>query len=349
MKKALITLIFLSVSNLVNAQFKINSNNKVGINSEPNNDVQLFIKVPTTLYAGLHMDSQGQAPYQPGIQVQGSENSILFSGYQKTLQTFIVYANGTVWSQYGYLLYSDARLKNNVEPLTNSLEKIKKLKGVSYSFKTQNVQNHGYKDDSTLVQSFKTESSFQSAIQSNSVTNEIIGQIEKEKLVKRIGLIAQDVEKVVPEVVKTSHNGLKGIAYSDLVALLIEGIKEQQLQIEQLREQISVLKNDGSGIAKPTNNLNDLESNSMKAKLFQNAPNPFNTETVIKYYVPTTVKKARIYIFNTEGKRNKSIEIDIKGEASVKIASNELSRGLYFYSLILDDQIVDSKTMLITE
>ena len=52
---------------------------------------------------------------------------------------------------------------------------------------------------------------------------------------KRIGLIAQEVELIIPEVVRTDDEGLKGIEYQNLVGLLIEAIKEQQKQINDLK------------------------------------------------------------------------------------------------------------------
>ena len=52
---------------------------------------------------------------------------------------------------------------------------------------------------------------------------------------KRIGLIAQEVELIIPEVVRTGDDGLKGIEYQNLVGLLIEAIKEQQKQINDLK------------------------------------------------------------------------------------------------------------------
>ena len=58
--------------------------------------------------------------------------------------------------------------------------------------------------------------------------------IEPER--KRIGLIAQEVELIVPEVVRTSEDdGLKSIEYQNLVGLLIESIKDQQKQINELK------------------------------------------------------------------------------------------------------------------
>jgi hypothetical protein len=58
----------------------------------------------------------------------------------------------------------------------------------------------------------------------------------------RVGLIAQDVEAVVPEVVTEMKDGHKGVAYSDLVAVLIEAVRDQQSQIDVLRNDIQALQ-----------------------------------------------------------------------------------------------------------
>lgn len=57
-----------------------------------------------------------------------------------------------------------------------------------------------------------------------------------------LGLIAQEVEEVIPELVETD-NGIKSVSYSNMIGVLIEAIKEQQKQIEELKTEISILKN----------------------------------------------------------------------------------------------------------
>lgn len=52
---------------------------------------------------------------------------------------------------------------------------------------------------------------------------------------RQAGVIAQDVEKVLPEVVHTDENGIKSVAYGNMIGLLIEAIKEQQRQIDELK------------------------------------------------------------------------------------------------------------------
>jgi hypothetical protein len=68
-------------------------------------------------------------------------------------------------------------------------------------------------------------------------------QGEEEESIAHLGLIAQEVEAVFPELVETGPNGMKGIRYDGLAAPLIEAVKQQQLQIDELRAEIESLKN----------------------------------------------------------------------------------------------------------
>ena len=54
-----------------------------------------------------------------------------------------------------------------------------------------------------------------------------------------IGVIAQDIEKVLPEVVETNNDGLKSVSYGNIVGVLIEAIKEQQVRIEELERKLN--------------------------------------------------------------------------------------------------------------
>ena len=93
---------------------------------------------------------------------------------------------------------------------------------------------------------FNTTSDFRlkENIQPLSKPIELVNQLEgvrynfKESGNKSIGLIAQEVEKVIPEVVSTDEEGYKSIAYGNLVALLIEVVKEQDKRIKDLEEKI---------------------------------------------------------------------------------------------------------------
>jgi hypothetical protein len=96
---------------------------------------------------------------------------------------------------------SDKNFKENITPIPNALEKISKISGNIYNWKSELKEFHGFEGND-------------------------------------VGVIAQEIEEVLPQLVTTRENGYKAVKYDKLVALLIEGIKEQQIQIEELKAQI---------------------------------------------------------------------------------------------------------------
>ena len=104
---------------------------------------------------------------------------------------------------------SDIRLKENIKPIENALDKISKISGNTYDWKAELKDVHGYDGND-------------------------------------VGVIAQEVEAVLPQLVQDRDNGYKAVKYDKLVALLIEGIKEQQTQIHNLTLEIENLKKNNS-------------------------------------------------------------------------------------------------------
>jgi hypothetical protein len=96
---------------------------------------------------------------------------------------------------------SDRRLKENITPITNALEKVKSLTGVMFDWKEETKSVHGYEGHD-------------------------------------VGIIAQDVQAVLPEAVRTNDTGYLSVRYEKMIALLIEGMKEQQLQIDELKSKL---------------------------------------------------------------------------------------------------------------
>ena len=67
-------------------------------------------------------------------------------------------------------------------------------------------------------------------------------RIDMEGNPHHIGVIAQEIEEVIPEVVSTNEEGIKSVAYGNLVGVLIEAVKEQQKQIDDLKNEIKSIK-----------------------------------------------------------------------------------------------------------
>lgn len=114
---------------------------------------------------------------------------------------------------------SDKRYKKNITDLENSLEKIQQLRGVHYYWKVDEFPYKGFSDG------------------------------------KEIGVIAQEVEKIFPELVTTDEKGYKSVQYSHLVPVLVEAIKEQQSMIEKQKNEIGIMSTELCGQKSKTENL----------------------------------------------------------------------------------------------
>jgi hypothetical protein len=112
-------------------------------------------------------------------------------------------ASGTIRTISDVIAYasSDKRLKDNITPIDNAIDKVQKISGVTFDWNDkQDTYEHGKHD---------------------------------------VGVIAQEIEEVLPEVVDTRENGYKAVKYEKIVPLLIEAIKEQQKQIDELKKLIN--------------------------------------------------------------------------------------------------------------
>jgi hypothetical protein len=93
---------------------------------------------------------------------------------------------------------SDRRLKENITPIPNALAKILKISGNTFDWKDGFSEIHSHTGED-------------------------------------VGVVAQEIEEVLPQIVIDRETGYKAVQYEKLVALLIEGIKEQQSQIDELK------------------------------------------------------------------------------------------------------------------
>jgi len=130
-----------------------------------------------------------------GADAMNAEANMTFDG--STLDvTGAIRATGDVTAFYS----SDKNLKENISNIENSLDKVSKLNGVYYNWTKEAQEKHSH---------FGEE--------------------------KEVGVIAQDVEAVLPEIVATREDGTKAVRYERLCALLIESVKELKKEIEELK------------------------------------------------------------------------------------------------------------------
>lgn len=162
----------------------------------------------------------------------------------------------------------------------------------------------------------------------------------------QIGFIAQELEKVVPEAVTKDATGTYQVNYDAIIPLLVEGMKAQQGQIDSLRNVLAGARPGTENLLNPAG-VNGVGIEG--ARLDQNAPNPFNVATTIRYSVPAGVSTAQLNIYDLTGKQLTSFGINASGEGSMQIAANEFGPGIYIYMLVLDGKEAASRKMIITE
>jgi hypothetical protein len=138
------------------------------------------------------------------------------------------YFSGVVYAT-SFTTSSDLRMKKNVIEIANALSKLKQIRGVYFEWDKSAIKQ--LEQNSTL-------SAKGNAIEGNKMKESV--QLDAQfSDGKQIGVIAQEVESIMPEAVMTDSEGLKSVDYTKLIPLLIEAIKEQQKQIEDLKAQIN--------------------------------------------------------------------------------------------------------------
>lgn len=106
----------------------------------------------------------------------------------------------------GLTCSSDKRLKRNVKPISEALNKIENIEGKTYYWKTEKYKDRGFSDQ------------------------------------LQYGFIAQELEEIMPELVLKGKDGFKSINYIEMIPILTEAIKEQQQVIENQKEEIETVK-----------------------------------------------------------------------------------------------------------
>jgi hypothetical protein len=125
-----------------------------------------------------------------------------------TAPTHKLEVNGSVAGVGPYQDISDRRYKTNITPLDNALERVMRLRGVSFDWRQAEFPDLNFNKG------------------------------------RQVGFIAQEVERVLPEVVFKDERGMYTMAYSSVVPLLVEAIKQQQRSAEEKDQRVTRLINE---------------------------------------------------------------------------------------------------------
>ncbi len=116
-----------------------------------------------------------------------------------------------IWFNYAgdwmsNILYSDRRFKKNIEPINNALSDVMKLQAIKYDWRKDEFPNNHFDNK------------------------------------RHIGFIAQDIEKIYPEIVNTNDEGYKSLDYSKLTPVLVKAVQELKLEIDKLKRENEELR-----------------------------------------------------------------------------------------------------------
>ncbi len=249
-------------------------------------------------------------------------------------------------ASYGQVLSSDIRLKDNIMPLETDIEKMDLLNPITFTFKKPEIE----KTRSDII---------------DTTINEILANPNNEQFYDQIryGFSAQELQKVFPDLVTADENGFLRVNYIGMIPVLVDVLKEQHQQIETLqtiitlheeeivniKKQLETLQTSGSTLKSTGSVSTEKIVTTNSSALYQNTPNPFTLDTRIEYFLADSINKASIIIHDLQGSEIKQIQLSATGAGNVIINGSELKAGMYLYTLITNNSIVDTKRMILTQ
>ncbi len=266
---------------------------------------------------------------------------------------YLLKVNSLAWVN-GVAVGSDSVLKKNVTPFKYGLKAIRNLNPVTYEYNG--------------IGGFDTTGHY-------------------------IGLIAQNLQRNVPNAVRSSlitkdtinHDTAtvlsiyeEGVLYTAVNAIkqLDSTVTSKSTTIDSLRNTLDSLRsafksiqscltqlcnnghgasrhNGGSGNSGDSNtsilNMQDITLSALANAplLYQNIPNPFNTATKINYYLPLGTQGATIAFCDSYGNKIKTVELSQTGNGTLNITPDNLTSGIYSYSLVVNGNVIDTKRMIL--
>lgn len=340
MRKQILVLAAICCAMGASAQIKMNSNGNVGIgtiNPQYRFDIEYYGKaIRFDSWTDVYINSNSGLSGAPCIYPERDWYLQLGTSAKRVGTIFVqtIHVNKTYTD-------SDSTFKCDFKKLNREQDKFRQIKPYKYQF-----------------------------------TSDFMGKLpekEREKFNhEHYGFKAQDIEKIYPELTyKDDSTGKYSIDYTGFIPILVEMVQElqstvdaQSLKIKELEKEInsnSSTFKDPRGPKKksaaPAKKTEKEEEDSQEpeidsdaatnAFLFQNTPNPFSTETEIRYYLPENVENACIYVFSLNGNLLLTKPIIATGNGSVTINGKELNAGMYIYTLAIDGVEVDSKRMIL--
>lgn len=293
----------------------LNTGGKINVSNASQNDGLLVNASSGNNNTGVRAESFG-GNSSIGVLGIASNSNFSVAIYGKS-DEFAGFFDGDVFYT-GSLTPSDVRLKENIKPETNVLEKLSQLNAVTYNFKN-------------------------------------IDELNLSKGMQH-GFIAQELVEIFPELTKdikkpifdnkgkiVSYFEFKSVNYEGLIPILTKAVNQLNEEIMTLKEEIENLKETNSNLRL---NNEHLIQNKEKAILEQNIPNPFSDKTTIRYQYQKNAGNASLIVFDMNGKIVKEFPL-YEPNGYITIDASQIGKGLFIYGLFQNGQELITKKMLI--
>lgn len=261
----------------------------------------IFVKDWTGVYWTCNNDNFLQIDVSPANpRIAGTGNKIVFfntaTGTYNSLQVANVYN------------YSDERAKENIHTLTTGLDKILNLRPVSYNWRQNIAETMSLAPGDTMIAKGPADD----------------GALQ-------YGFLAQEVESVVPEAVKTNDDGSKLINYTALIPLLVQAVQDLQATVEAQAAKIEQL----------TNATSSANSKALSSRIVSCTPNPTAGNMTITTKIDGSVRNAVVAVTNLAGNREKTINVS-SDMPTISEDISSLDAGIHVVSLYADDVLCNS-------
>jgi hypothetical protein len=195
----------------------------VAIGATTTNKQALFVKGPSWLQGPLFVD--GPLIYRDG------------AGWRVIYTRSSVGVDWAAANPAGGPAMSDVRLKTDLRPISHALDLVRKLQGVRYQWGDEGLA-HFTRDIDNSVHAGPDATVEQNHQRRQAERRRILQSLSGD----RMGMVAQDVEAIAPELVDEDADGYKHIRYQHLTALLAEAIKEQDAVVQALSARVAALR-----------------------------------------------------------------------------------------------------------
>jgi hypothetical protein len=247
---------------------------------------------------------------------------------------------------------SDSTVKTDIQPITNALALVKNLDGVSFKYKQSFI------DDSLMTcTQYGFISQQVATVIPNLVQTTDLGPV-RYKAMSYSAVIPWLVEAIKQQETIKHNDSLGQKLTNDSLRYTLDSLRTAFKSIQNCLNQLcghGQVHHHGSGNGGSDDsnatiaNMQEVTLSAVSGAplLYQNVPNPFSSGTKINYYLPQNTQGATIAFYDTYGNQMKVVQLSQTGNGTLSITPDNLTSGIYSYSLIVDGKIVDTKRMIL--